>query len=71
VDLADFKIRRPEEPTELRRQRLGFVLRELASDVVEERRRRLILEREVRELRAKLAAYEAADARSRLAGCRV
>jgi hypothetical protein len=50
---------------------LGFVLRELASDVVEERRRRLILEREVRELRAKLAAYEAADARSPLAGCRV
>ena len=56
---------RPEEPIELRRQRLGVVLRELALDVVEERRRRLALEREVLELRARLAAYEGADA-----GCR-
>jgi hypothetical protein len=71
VDLADFKIRRPEEPTELRRQRLGFVLRELASDVAEERRRRLVLEREVRELRARLAVYEATDAGGSQAGCRV
>ena len=62
---------RPEEPFELRRQRLGLVLRELASDVVEERRRRLVLEREVRELRARLAAYEATDADSSRAGCRV
>jgi hypothetical protein len=43
---------------DIRRQRLGTVLRSLAADLVEERRRRLILEREVRELRATLAAHE-------------
>jgi hypothetical protein len=50
---------------------LGVVLRELASDVVEERRRRLVLEREVRELRARLAAYETTDPRRGQAECRV
>jgi len=51
---------------------LGVVLRELALDLVEERRRRLVLEREVRELRARLAAYEQADpGRSGQAGRRV
>jgi len=66
------KMSRPEEPIELRRQRLGVVLRELALDLVEERRRRLVLEREVRELRARLAAYEQADpGRSGQAGRRV
>jgi hypothetical protein len=56
---------------ELRRQRLGLVLRDLASDVVEERRRRLVAEREVRALRARLAAYETTDADSSQAGCRL
>ena len=69
IDLGGFKMR-PEEPIELRRQRLGIVLRELASDVMEERRRRLVLEREVRELRARLAAYEVTDAGSKRAECR-
>ena len=50
-----------EEPFELRRQRLGTVVRELAADLVEERRRRAVLEREVRELRTRLAAYEASE----------
>ena len=59
------KMKQPQEPIELRRQRIGTVLRELARDVAEERRRRRVLEREVRELRARLAAYEGADA-----GCR-
>jgi hypothetical protein len=71
MDLADFEMRRPEQPIELRRQRLGVVLQELASEVVEERRRRLVLEREVRELRARLAVYEATDAGGSQAGCRV
>jgi hypothetical protein len=47
---------------DLRRQRLGTVLRSLAADLVAERRRRLMLEREVRhevrQLRARLAARE-------------
>ena len=51
----------PEESFELRRQRLGIVVRELAQDLVEARRRTLVLEREVRELRARLAAYEARE----------
>jgi hypothetical protein len=71
MDLADFEMRRPEESIELRRQRLGVALQELASEVVEERRRRLVLEREVRELRARLAVYEATDAGGSQAGCRV
>ena len=58
TDLADFEMSRPEEPIEIRRQRLGVVVRELALDLMEERRRRMVLEREVRELRARLAAYE-------------
>jgi hypothetical protein len=62
---------RSVEPMELRRQRLGLVLRDLASDVVEERRRRLVAEREVRALRARLAAYETTDADSSQAGCRL
>jgi hypothetical protein len=56
---------------ELRRQRLGLVLRDLASDVVEERRRRLVAEREVRALRLRLAAYETTGAESSETGCRV
>ena len=62
---------RSEKLIELRRQRLGHVLRELASDLVEERRRRLVLEHEVRELRTRIAAYEATDASSSQADCRV
>jgi hypothetical protein len=50
-----------EESYELRRQRLGTALRELAAELVEERHRRLVLAREVRELRTRLAAYEASD----------
>ena len=51
------------EPFDVRRQRLGLAIRELAADLVEERRRRFRLEREVRELRSRLAGYEAAAAR--------
>lgn len=54
-------MRNREELYELRRQRLGTVLRELAAELVEERQRRLALTREVRELRTKLAAYEATE----------
>jgi hypothetical protein len=50
-----------DESLEWRRQRLGTVVRELAADLVKERRRRLALEREVRELRTRLAAYEASE----------
>ena len=56
----------PEESVGLRRQRLGTVVRELAADLVEERRRRLTLEREVRELRTRLAAYEASESSARV-----
>ena len=45
-----------EESYELRRQRLGTALRELAAEVVEERHRRLVVAGEVRELRIRLAA---------------
>ena len=55
-----------EESFELRRERLGTVIRELAADLVEERRRRLVLEREVRELRTRLAAYEASESSARV-----
>jgi len=51
------------EPIDVRRQRLGVAIRELAADLVEERRRRSRLEREVRELRSRLASYETEDAR--------
>jgi hypothetical protein len=49
-----------QEPIDLRRQRLGLVMRQLAEDLMEERRRRFRLERELRELRARLATYETA-----------
>jgi len=60
----DREVRGPEQPIDLRQQRLGVVVRELAVDLAEERRRRLVLERELRELRARLAAYETFDAGS-------
>jgi hypothetical protein len=41
-----------------RRTRLGSALRELAADLVAERRRRMELEREVRLLRARLEGLE-------------
>jgi hypothetical protein len=43
---------------DLRGRQLGTVVQRLAADLVEERRRRLMLEREVRELRATIAARE-------------
>ena len=49
-----------QEPIDVRRQRLGMVMRQLAEDLMEERRRRLRLERELREVRARLAIYESA-----------
>jgi hypothetical protein len=54
-------MQRQQESIETRRQRLGVVMRELAADLVEERRRRFRLEREVQDLRARLAAYESPD----------
>lgn len=56
----------PEESFELRRQRLVTVVRELAADLVKERRRRLVLQREVRELRTRLEAYEASESSARV-----
>lgn len=47
------------ESIDVRRRRLGLALQDLAADLVEERRRRILLEREVRDLRARLAVYEA------------
>jgi hypothetical protein len=55
-----------QESFESRRQRLGIVVHELAADLVAERRRRLVLEREVRELRTRLAAYETSDLSARI-----
>lgn len=55
-----------DESYEMRRQRLGTVVRELAAELVEERRRRLVLAREVRELRTRLAAYEARESSVRV-----
>jgi hypothetical protein len=49
-----------DQPLDLRRQRLAVVLRQLAADLADERRRRVALEREVRQLRQKLATYEQA-----------
>jgi hypothetical protein len=66
MDLAYLTMMRPEDPSELRRRRLGIVLRDLAADVIEQRRRRLVVEREVRELRARVAAHDATDAGSAL-----
>ena len=51
-------MQRQQEPIDIRRQRLGIAIRQLAADLVQERRRRLRLERELRELRARLAIYE-------------
>lgn len=55
-----------DESLEWRRQRLGTVVRDLAADLVKERRRRLALEREVLELRTRLAAYEASESSARV-----
>jgi hypothetical protein len=53
-------MRGQQEPIDVRRQRLGLVMRQLAEDLGVERRRPFRLEREVRELRARLATYETA-----------
>lgn len=49
------------EPIDVRRRRLSLAIQDLAADLVEERRRRVLLEREVRDLRARLAVYEATN----------
>jgi cell shape-determining protein MreC len=43
---------------EVRSDRIGFALRQLAEDVVHERRRAMTLERENRELKAQLEALQ-------------
>lgn len=54
----------PDEPglprigSELRAQRLGFALRSIAAELVEERRKVAQLRREVADLRARLASLE-------------
>jgi uncharacterized protein YlxW (UPF0749 family) len=57
-----------QEPIDVRRQRLGLVMRQLAEDLVDERRRRFRLEREVRELSARLASYETASPKEKQNG---
>lgn len=54
---------RPSEPIDVRRKRLGLVIQQLAADLVQERRRRFQLERELRDVRSRLAAYETAERR--------
>jgi hypothetical protein len=61
LDLLQHELGRAEEPIDLRRQRLCGVVRELAVDLVGERRCTLVLERELRALHARLAAYETPD----------
>ena len=51
-------MQRQREPIDLRRERLGLAIQQLAADLVDERRRRIRLERELREVRARLAIYE-------------
>ena len=52
---------RPYEPIDVRRERLGRAIQQLAADLAQERRRRFQLERELRDVRSRLAGYEAAD----------
>lgn len=51
-------MQRQHESIEVRRERLGLAIQQLAADLVDERRRRVRLEREVKDLRSQLAAYE-------------
>ena len=53
----------PYEPIDVRRERLGRAIQRLAADLAQERRRRFRLERELRDVRSRLAGYEAADPR--------
>lgn len=55
--------RQPQEPIDGPLRRMGEAIRELAAELVRERRRRVVLEREVRQLRSRLEADEAADSR--------
>ena len=71
----------PDEPglprigSELRAQRLGFALRSIAAELVDERRKVAQLRREVADLRARLASLEPTQggeqAASRAAGSRL
>jgi hypothetical protein len=51
------------EPIEVRRERLGLAIQQLVADLAQERRRRFRLERELRDVRSRLARYEPADPR--------
>jgi hypothetical protein len=53
----------PKELIDGPMRRMGEAIRELAADLVKERRRRVLLQCEVRELRSRLAVYETADSR--------
>jgi len=55
--------RQQYEPNDVRSQRLGLAIRKLAADLVEERRQRSLLERELRNVRARLAVYEPTDSK--------
>jgi len=55
----------PSIGSELRAQRLGFALRNLAAELVDERRKVAELRREVAELRARLESVAPATARAR------
>jgi cell division protein FtsB len=50
-----------QEPIDVLRQRTVLALHELAADLAAERRRRVALEREVRDLRSQLAELKARE----------
>jgi len=56
----------PRSGSEIRGQRLGFALRSLAAELVDERRKVAQLRREVADLRARLESLEPRSADDRL-----
>jgi hypothetical protein len=52
---------RRQEPIDVVRQRVVLAVHELAADLADEQRRRVTLEREVRELRSQVAEFKARE----------
>jgi hypothetical protein len=61
----------PRIGSEVRAQRLGFALRSLAAELVDERRKVAQLRREVADLRARLASLEPTQGGDRAADSRL